>query len=141
MRLLLLCALLLPALASAQIYRWTDAQGRVHFGEQPGGSNAQQVEVKPQVVERDAATREREARTEQFYDARREERAKAQEQAAEAQAKRAGECRELRNNLAQIQRDGRYFVGDDAGNRTYISDEELESARSRLSTRIAERCS
>jgi hypothetical protein len=129
MRLLLLCALLLPALASAQIYRWTDAQGRVHFGEQPGGSNAQPVEVKPQVVERDAATRER------------EERAQAQAQAAEAQAKRASECRELRNNLAQIQRGGRYFVGDEQGNRTYISDEELDSARSRLSTRIAERCS
>ncbi len=29
----LLWLLLLPALASAEIYRWTDANGQVHFGQ------------------------------------------------------------------------------------------------------------
>ncbi|RDZ34404.1 DUF4124 domain-containing protein, partial [Haloferax sp. Atlit-19N] len=33
MRHLIFIALLVPSLASAEIYRWTDAQGRVHFGE------------------------------------------------------------------------------------------------------------
>ncbi|ERI53752.1 hypothetical protein N878_14290, partial [Pseudomonas sp. EGD-AK9] len=72
MRSLLLVALLLPALAAAEIYRWTDAQGRVHFGQRPG-AGAEPVEVKPQVVERDEHTREREARSQRFFDARREE--------------------------------------------------------------------
>lgn len=140
MRHLILIALLVPALASAEIYRWTDAQGRVHFGEKPGGSGAEQVEVKPQVVERDEATRQREERTRQFYDARREEKAQADTRAASARAERTKECRELRDNLAQIQRGGRYFVTDQNGERSYIDDEELEAARSRLSSRIAERC-
>ncbi|AEA83023.1 conserved hypothetical protein [Stutzerimonas stutzeri DSM 4166] len=54
MRALLLTLILMPALASAQIYRWTDAEGRVHFGQRPP-AGAEQIEVRPQVVERDDA--------------------------------------------------------------------------------------
>ncbi|WP_373387514.1 DUF4124 domain-containing protein [Pseudomonas alcaligenes] len=140
MRHLLFIVLLAPALASAEIYRWTDAQGRVHFGERPGGANAETVEVKPQVVERDAATLERERRTQQFYDARREEQAQAATRAAAARAERHQECSELRRRLAQISEDGRYFSLEANGERRYYSDDEMASARSRLSSRIAERC-
>jgi len=56
MRALLMTAMLLPALADAQIYRWTDANGQVHFGQRPA-AGAEQVEVRPQVVERDDQTR------------------------------------------------------------------------------------
>jgi hypothetical protein len=140
MRHLIFIALLVPALASAEIYRWTDAQGRVHFGEKPGASGAEQVEVKPQVVERDAATREREERTRKFYDARRDEQAQADAKAASARAERLQECRELRSNLAQIQHGGLYYKTEKNGERSYYSDEQMDSARSRLSSRIAERC-
>lgn len=140
MRHLIFIALLVPALASAEIYRWTDAQGRVHFGERPEGANAETVEVKPQVVERDDATRERERRTQQFYDARREEQAQAETRAAAARAERSQECGELRNRLTQIREDGRYYSPEANGERRYYSDDEMEAARSRLSSRIAERC-
>lgn len=141
MRHLLLWSLLLPSLASAEIYRWTDAQGRVHFGAQPGRQGAQQIEVRPQVVERDDATRAREQRTEQFYDARRQERERAASQAAEQRTKRAAECRQLRSQLQQIERGGRYYTVDAQGNRSYISDTDLDNSRSRLSRQITERCS
>ncbi|WP_252270952.1 DUF4124 domain-containing protein [Pseudomonas subflava] len=140
MRHLIFIALLVPGLAGAEIYRWTDAQGRVHFGEKPGGNGAEQVQVKPQVVERDEATRQREQRTQQYFDARRDERAAADARAAEVHAERSKECGELRNSLAQIQRGGRYFTTDAAGERQYIDEADVEAARSRLSSRIAERC-
>ncbi|MDD0841383.1 DUF4124 domain-containing protein [Pseudomonas sp. Gutcm_11s] len=136
----LFVALLLPGLASAEIYRWTDAQGRVHFGEKPGGNGAQQVEVKPQVVERDEATRQREQRTQQYFDARRDERDQANARASQARAERAQECSKLRNSLAQIQHGGLYYRTDEKGERSYYSDEQMDAARSRLSSRIAERC-
>ncbi len=94
----LLCLLLLPGLAAAEIYRWTDANGQVHFGQRPAAAGAEKVEVKPQVVERDQLTREREERTNRFYDARRDEQAQVSAVAAEKQAKRAEECHELRKN-------------------------------------------
>jgi hypothetical protein len=140
MRHLVFIAMLVPAFASAEIYRWTDAQGRVHFSEKPGVTGAEQVEVKPQVVERDDATREREQRTQQYFDARREEKVSADIRASEARAERSKECKELRSHLAQIQRGGRYFVTDKNGERSYIDEAEVEAARSRLSSRIAERC-
>lgn len=141
MRHLILTLLLLPGLACAEIYRWTDAQGRVHFSEKPGAAGAEQVEVKPQVMERDQATREREERSQKYFDARRDEQAQAATRAASARAERNKECGELRHQLQQIERNGRYFTTDANGERSYISEEEVEAARSRLSSRIATRCS
>ena len=140
MRHLLFIVLLIPSLASAEIYRWTDAQGRVHFGEKPGAAGAETVEVKPQVVERDEATRQREQRTEEYFDARRDEKAASDARVAQVRAERSKECSELRRNLSQIERDGRYFTTDANGERTYIDVKEVEAARSRLSSRIAQRC-
>ncbi|MCP5305069.1 MAG: glutaredoxin family protein [Chromatiaceae bacterium] len=38
---------LAPLLASAEIYRWTDEQGKVHFGDRaPAGRAAEQVELR-----------------------------------------------------------------------------------------------
>ncbi|MGQ7956718.1 DUF4124 domain-containing protein [Pseudomonas sp. SP16.1] len=139
MRHLLLIASLLPTLATAEIYRWTDAQGRVHFGQRPV-AGAEPVEVKPQVVERDAQTREREARSQRFYDARRDERQQAAGVAAEQREARAAECRDLRQRLEQIAEGYRYYREGADGERIYYSDEQTDAARRQLRTRIAERC-
>lgn len=138
---LLCCLLLLPALASAEIYRWVDGNGQVHFGQRPGSAAAEAVTVAPQVIERDAATREREARSQRFYDARREEQSRATAQAAERSAAQARECSEWRNRLAQIPEGRRYFKPEANGQRSYYSDAELDAARRELRNRLAQRCS
>lgn len=137
----LLCLLLLPGLAAAEIYRWTDANGQVHFSQRPAAAGAEKVEVKPQVVERDQLTREREERANRFYDARREEQAQASVNAAEQQAKRAEECRELRNKLASIPEGRSYYRAEADGQRSYYSDEQVDTARQQLQSRVSERCS
>lgn len=137
---LVLCLLLLPGLAVAEIYRWVDANGQVHYDQRPAAPGAQQVEVKPQVVERDEATIERQERTTRFYDARREEQAKATAAAAERQAQRAKECNELRRQLAAIPEGSRYYQSDAEGERSYYSDEQLDTARRLLRERVSERC-
>ena len=81
--------LLLPHLAFGQVYRWVDEQGRVHYGQQPQGAHAQAVEVRPQVVERDAATQEREQRAERYFQARRDEQAQAAQARRERQSQLA----------------------------------------------------
>ncbi|MGE8501521.1 MAG: DUF4124 domain-containing protein [Pseudomonas sp.] len=139
MRRLLLIATLLPALATAEIYRWTDEQGRVHFGQRPV-AGAEPVQVRPQVVERDEHTREREARTQRFYDARREEQQQAAATAAAQRAERASECQDLRRRLAQIPKGFSYYRTDAKGERIYYSDEETDTARRQLRERIAQRC-
>lgn len=138
---LLFCLLLLPGLAAAEIYRWTDANGQVHFSQRPVAPGAEQVEVKPQVVERDQLTREREERTSRFYQARREEQAQASAVAAQERAERAAECSKLRNALAEIPEGYIYYRPEADGQRSYYSDEELDTARQQLRHRVSERCS
>lgn len=139
MRRLLLIATLLPALATAEIYRWTDEQGRVHFGQRPV-AGAEPVQVRPQVVERDEHTREREARTQRFHDARREEQQQAAATAAAQRAERASECQDLRRRLAQIPEGFSYYRTEANGERIYYSDEETDTARRQLREQIAQRC-
>lgn len=138
---LLLCLMLLPGLALAEIYRWVDASGQVHFGQRPAAAGAEQIEVKPQVVERDSATLERQERSARFYEARREEQAQASKAAGERRAKQANECAELRNQLAQIPEGRRYFATEASGERSYYSDKQLDAVRRSLRDRISARCS
>lgn len=137
----LLCLLLVPGLAAAEIYRWTDANGQVHFGQRPAAAGAEVIEIKPQVVERDALTREREARASRFYEARREEQAQASVAAAQNRAERANECSKLRRMLADIPEGLRYYQETADGQRNYLSDEQLDTTRRQLRDRMSERCS
>lgn len=133
-------ALFASPLAAAEIYRWVDAQGHVHFDSRsrPG---ADQVEVRPQVIERDDATREREARTERFFDARRQEQQAAEQAASEQYAKRERACRGWKQQLARLSHGGRYFRADAKGERVYYSDEEIGATRRQLASRISQNCS
>ncbi|MFC5699215.1 DUF4124 domain-containing protein [Pseudomonas sp. GCM10022186] len=140
MRRLLCCLLLVPALAGAEIYRWTDAQGQVHFSEKPQ-PGAEQVLVKPQVVERDQATREREARTAKFYDARREEQALAAGRAAEVREQQQKKCGQLREQRDQLNRGGSFYQLDERGERQYYTDEQIETFRRKVAEHLARECS
>ena len=48
----LLLLLMLPALASAQIYRWTDERGQVHYSEKPQAPSAEQEQQCSQLRKR-----------------------------------------------------------------------------------------
>ncbi|MBD2838070.1 DUF4124 domain-containing protein [Pseudomonas sp. JM0905a] len=139
MRHLLCCLLLIPAIAGAEIYRWTDAQGQVHFSETPQ-EGAEVVSVKPQVVERDQATREREARTEKIHDARRQEQAAAVEKAEVAREQRQKLCGQWRDQQGQLSYGGPYYRLDERGERQYYTDEQIESFRRKLAESLARDC-
>lgn len=138
-RLTLLILLLAPLPGWGEIYRWIDANGQVHFGEQPG-PGAEAIEVKPQVVERDAATLQSQERLQKVLDARQQEKAaEAQKQASKA-AKRNQECAKLRQTLANLEHGGRYFSEGANGERTYYSDQQIAAARSQVANEFAANC-
>lgn len=136
----LMALLLVPCLASGQVYRWVDDQGQVHYGQQPQGGNAQAVELRPQVVERDVATQAREQRAERYFQARRDEQAKAAQARREQQAQLAKACAQLRAQLASMPAGRRYYQPGASGERRYYTDEELDAARARLASQLSDRC-
>lgn len=132
--------LLVPHLAFGQVYRWVDEQGRVHYGQQPQGANAQAVEIRPQVVEQDSAAREREQRAERYFQARRDEQAQATQARREKQAQLARECAQLRAQLASMPEGRRYYQPGANGERRYYSDDELDAARTQLGSQLSGHC-
>lgn len=137
---LTLVSLLLSPLVSAEIYRWADANGTVHFSAKPQ-EGAERIDVRPQVIDRDEATRKREARTERFFEARREEQQALEASASAKHAQRQHTCKKLRDRLSQLSHGGRYFSADAKGERVYYSDEEIDTARRQLASRISQICS
>lgn len=139
MRSLLILLVLASTPTLAEIYRWTDAEGRVHFGQRPP-AQAERIEVRPQVVERDQQTREREARSERFFQARRDEQAQQQQRSAEQDAERQQRCAALKARMARLASGGTFFSADESGSRRYYSDAEVDAARRELRTQVDQHC-
>jgi hypothetical protein len=139
MRRLLLCAVLVPGLAAAEIYRWTDASGQVHFDEKPQ-AGAVQVEVKAPALQNDTAAVERQQRADRFFDARREEQQQASEKNRVQVAKVAQECQRLRTQYADLERGGTFYKVDTQGERVYYDEAQINRARTQLKTRLTQGC-
>tara|TARA_R110000782_G_scaffold27615_5_gene69720 strand:- start:57 stop:482 length:426 start_codon:yes stop_codon:yes gene_type:complete len=136
--LLVMCAFLSLS-AYAEIYRWTDAQGRVHFGEQPR-QGAERVEVSPQIIERDDQVREREANMQRLQQVRSEERAMKQQQKAEEQARLQANCDRLNNELARFDKRMYWYEEDTSGKKVEVKPDRVEEQKMQLQALIRERC-
>jgi hypothetical protein len=124
-RLLPLFLLLLGSAAQAgDIYRWTDAQGRTHYGDRPPASGAEKIvePPPPSDLSPDEANAKLEAiRAEREKAA--EERAlakEAQAKAAAEQKQRAAECAAARRQQDALQAarrirdaDGHWYTGEE----------------------------
>ena len=142
----LLLSLSLSAAAGAEIYKWTDPQGQVHYGEKPGGKGAASITLPaappPAAAPPDA--RQRLENIRKWGDARHRERLAEQRRKAE-QKKRKAElerrCLRLKNDLADMQQ-GRiaWYRVDEAGQRHFYSDQEVEGRKAALRRDIERNC-
>ncbi|MDF1628909.1 MAG: DUF4124 domain-containing protein [Alcanivoracaceae bacterium] len=145
LRLAILLALLLPALLSAQeLYRWTDEQGRTHFGDRPPQDQApEQFQLKTQpLLGQDDEVRQRYERLERL---RSGEQQKQQEEEqirqAEAQQRRqkmAPLCAQAKRDLKALS--GRVVYIDENGEGRDVSLEQVAADQKKLSQWIAENC-
>lgn len=94
---LVLCLLLMPA-ADADVYRWRDADGRVHYGDQPpADAPSEPVPIDPPPPTRGAGEAERRMLDEADRRAARtaRERSESRRREARAEAARERRCSEL----------------------------------------------
>jgi hypothetical protein len=131
-----------------EIYKWTDENGNVHYGDRPsdGTEQSQTITIASRRTDAGAVSAAVEARRERDA-ARADARTAAQEaeraaeeerQAAEEQAKR---CDEYRGRLEKYVTSRRLYKLDDSGERVYLDDAEMQQARADLQQRIVENCS
>lgn len=143
-RLLFLGTLLLSAQAHAGLYKWTDAQGKVHYSDQPPTVNAQTLRhgTAGQAETTSQATRSLDVK-DQAYQKRSKEaeeaRAKAAKDAEQARISREN-CDKARNNLSTLQNTSRTYTTNAAGQRVYMDDAARASALANSQKSISEFC-
>ncbi|MEJ2435156.1 MAG: DUF4124 domain-containing protein [Pseudolabrys sp.] len=116
-----LLALWCGAAVAGKIYRWTDAQGQVHFSDQPGARDAQPVHLRP-APPPDPQTARRRAQTDkllQAIDQDGAEKASRERKAAARAARRQENCRRARQRLSDASR-ARYLYTQKGGGPRHI---------------------
>ena len=150
-RLALLCAVTAMTIASGamanEIYKWTDENGTVHYGDRPSGASTEERLAMTYTRTDNAAVQQRVQARVEATTARREARsavAEAEEEAAEKEAmaaERAERCDKARARLEGYLQSQRLYRMDDNGERVYLDDTQRENARQKAEEQITEYCS
>ncbi|NNE60059.1 MAG: DUF4124 domain-containing protein [Woeseia sp.] len=145
-------AALLPICAFAgDIYKWTDAAGNVHYGDNPAEDvNAERVYIRsrPSDRARTAASRNRaETATRSAAtsaNAENQETAQAPgptpEELREQAKEKARKCAEFKQRLQSMVQSRRLYREDDNGERVYLDEQEMQTARDNTQSKVEEYC-
>ncbi len=140
---------LAPALAHAQTYKWVDQNGHTQYSDlpPPAGVKSEQLIKGKQSPAAAAApnagqaptasSRELEFKKRQLSG---EEKAKEDEKKAKDQQIKAENCDIARSRLKQLEDGGRILKYDKAGERQYMSDEEIEKEKAPSKAKVDELC-
>ena len=130
-----------------EIYKWTDADGNVHYEDRPSGAATEErLDLTYRSTDRGAV----QARVKSRVDAQtaREEAkstaAAAEQEAADnaaAEQQRRERCDQARARLESYLQARRLYRTDDNGERVYLDDAQSQQARQKAEEQIAEFCS
>jgi len=144
LRLLLILIITAAATANAGVYKWTDEQGNVHFGDRPTSSQAEQIKLKkyPKSSGPTSSSTQPKVTQQQLLNMYQQEREKkkAEKKKQKEEAKTlALKCARARDNLSQYEGSRLYEVLP-SGERRYFSDEEHSQTISNLKKNIKRHC-
>lgn len=134
-----LVTMLPPATGAAEIHKWTDAQGRVHFGDKPrDGAPTEKVEVRDYKPGTDASVLQVYERSERLNDATRAVDPLRRKQEAAQAADRKAACDEARDRLRRIS--GRVNFVDEDGKTVPTTERERVQKQREVETWIDANC-
>lgn len=138
---------LLGALASppvnAQLYRWVDENGKVHFSDKPvDAENAETLDIKgPPRIGQDDTVQQINDRVRRLHDTENEQREMESKAAAEERERKeeiAKRCKRARIELQKY--NGPVYKRELDGSRTYLTDEEHARDKNRIKEWIEQNC-
>ncbi len=134
--------MLLSGGSSAQMYKWTDANGNVHFSDKPQ-PNAQKLEIRtPGSSGIGTSNRQQRSQQELLKDLEYSRRQREQEAARSAQQRQQQEqrCVQLRNRLRTYEDVDYVFYRDESGNKKRLSSDHKKQEEQKLRKQIEENC-
>jgi multidrug efflux pump subunit AcrA (membrane-fusion protein) len=145
--LLTVTALLVVNSVQAEVYRWVDRQGKVHFSDRPETGGARKLEIREPHsgsagTDQERLEAERLLQQQRQLDAYREAReARQQEQleAEKAQRQQSKNCAYARNQLSEYESSRLYEPLEDGGRR-YLSSTERQREIDRMQAEVSRWC-
>jgi len=140
---LLAAALVCAVRAEAQVYRWVDKDGKVHYSDQkPKDAKADEMPIAsqpsdPEALEKTLAELQQQNAGLEEAEAQRRQAAADKKRQAEALAAR---CKTAQAEAQLLRQVNRYFTVDDKGTRVYDTDAQLAQRRAAADARVAELC-
>ena len=130
---------------ASDIYKWTDRDGIVHYTDKPAADgSSERVAIESRSTDRQRVAALNNARQDARTTAREELEAAARESSAEEQARleeeRAEQCTLYRERMERFVQSRRLYREDEAGERVYLSEEEMQAARADVQSKIEEYC-
>lgn len=145
--LLLVLFLAAPAAVSASdIYRWTDENGIVHFGDRPSGATSERVvtidsdPTDPAAVQARLNTRAVDQTTPTADEATAATAPQTEKELRAAAKERAEKCTMYRERLQTFLTSRRLYREDEDGERVYLDEEETLAARAKVQEQVVEFC-
>lgn len=133
------------AVFASDIYKWIDDEGNVHYGDRPVGAEPERLAIASRPTDP--------ARIQMQAEARAEARARAAEEKAAEQAggpspeeekaaadERAAKCATLREQMQRFVTSRRIYREDEAGERVYLDEEEMQATRQRTEEQLVKYC-
>ena len=129
----------------AEVYKWVDENGNVHYGDRPGGPNADKVDIKESSgsTNVDPLLEQRREKQRKLLDSMEEERMEKNEQKAklrEQKQKRKKMCLKAKDYKKNMEVAGRIYTLDEKGDRVYYSDEKRKTQEKELADLIKKWC-
>ncbi len=129
---------------ASDIYRYTDADGTVHYGDRPSGVDSEQRVAIALKRPASSSSPSRSAQPQTTAATNQAEPAPAKKTRSEKiaeQKAREERCASYRAKLETMVTSRRLYRESDGGEREYLSDAEIDEARARAQELIEENCS
>lgn len=141
----LICLLTLPSMVYAEVYKWVDEHGQVHYGDRPRNVTEADDQKMDIVIDNTVApiAEDRKERRQKLIDAIDEEnrqKQEAEQKQAAKQAKLTQQCLWARDTLKRYQRAGYLYDLDESGNRVALPDNVREAQIKELTEKINKNC-
>ncbi len=151
----LICALafislvLLSGSVFAEVYKWVDANGKVHYSDRKVDAAAVKLDISSGAASLGGSGHDAEQRFMQqkkylnYLSSERQERAEEREEQKQQEAKQKKYCMTLQNQLNSFMNDhvSWYDIDEKTGERVYLSDKKLENRIQELQAEIETSCS
>jgi Tfp pilus assembly protein FimT len=124
----------------AEIYTWTDKNGKTHFSDKPT-IHEKTTTITPDENNNIADTVTKNSQWQQDYNQAKQDKAKQSESLAMQARENKGNCEQLKRRIAIINQGGRIYVMSPKGEREFKSEAQLKTEHKILTQAYKQTCS